>query len=89
MPPRNWEKVRAEQRQRARGVERLSGTGYTLELVARASMGAASAERFIQEAQRWEPMEQVAERNTALEERRMANKGSGEPLRSILDACED
>jgi predicted xylose isomerase-like sugar epimerase len=97
MPPRDWEKVRAEQRQRARGVERLSGTGYTRELVARAAKGVASAERFIHEAQRWEPLEDVVERsiNTIW----LEQIHPGEPretraermarTRSILDACED
>lgn len=97
MPPRDWEKVRADQRQRARGVERLSGAGYTRELVARAIRGVASAERFIQEAQRWEPLEDAVERSITtvwLDQRH-----PGEPretraermahTRSILDSCED
>lgn len=89
MAPKSLEDLKTEQRQRKRGRERLSDTGFTRQLEALANAKVDKAEAFIKEAERWRPIEEIAERNTVFEERRRANKGSGEPLRSILDACDD
>jgi hypothetical protein len=77
------EKLAQERRMRQRGVERPSDTGFTVELESRARKGVASAEAFIQEAKRWKPVEEVAERNAASRATAEAH------LRAILAACED
>lgn len=83
MAKMNLEKLAAERRMKRRGVEQVSGTGYTVDLASRANAGARSAERFIHEAKGWGPVEDVVERNAAARAPQEAH------IRAILDACED
>jgi hypothetical protein len=57
----NLEKLAAERRMKKRGTERVSGSGFTVELAQRANAGVRSAERFIEAAKSYRPIEEAVE----------------------------
>jgi hypothetical protein len=57
----NLEKLAAERRMKKRGTERVSGSGFTVELAQRANAGVRSAERFIEAARSYRPIEDAVE----------------------------
>lgn len=97
MAKMNLEKLAAERRMKQRGAEHVRDSGFTRALRGQMNANVDKAERFIQEAKRWGPIEDVVERtiqsvwldrfhpNDARETRaqRMAH------TRAILEACED